>query len=106
MEKATRSILVIEDDKATLNKIKNQLKELNYKVACVMTAQEGVDYCIKNIVDLILLDLGLPDKDGMYVIETVRSFNNTLPKWASKFSKLIYETFKQYKNEFVLGFLL
>ena len=79
MEKATRSILVIEDDKATLNKIKNQLKELNYKVACVMTAQEGVDYCIKNIVDLILLDLGLPDKDGMYVIETVRSFNNTLP---------------------------
>ena len=45
----------------------------------VSTASEAIDFCIKSVIDLVLLDLGLPDKDGLYVIQTIRSFNNTLP---------------------------
>jgi len=79
MEKSNKFILIIEDDKTTQSRLKNELKERGYRVACVGTAQEGIDFCIKNIVNMVLLDLGLPDRDGMYIIETLRTFNNTLP---------------------------
>jgi len=79
MEKPNKFILVIEDDKNTQSRLKNELKNRGYRVACVGTAQEGIDFCIKNIVNMVLLDLGLPDRDGMYIIETLRTFNNSLP---------------------------
>lgn len=79
MERAGKVVLIIEDDKGIQSKVKNDLKEKGYKVAYVNSAQEGIDYCIKNVVDIVLMDLNLPDRDGMYVIETIRSFNNVLP---------------------------
>ncbi|MBP5694369.1 MAG: response regulator transcription factor [Bacilli bacterium] len=79
MEKKQKNILVVEDDKLTLSQIKNALKNNGYRVYAVSTASEAIDFCIKSVIDLILLDLGLPDKDGLYVIQTIRSFNNTLP---------------------------
>lgn len=79
MDKSNKFILIIEDDKNTQSRLKSELKERGYRVACVGTAQEGIDFCIKNIVNMVLLDLGLPDRDGMYIIETLRTFNNTLP---------------------------
>ena len=60
-------ILVIEDDKAIRNLLKIALKQENHTVAAVRTAREGIDYVVKNIVDLIVLDLGLPDMDGINV---------------------------------------
>ena len=72
-------ILVIEDDKAIRNLLKIALKQENHTVAAVRTAREGIDYVVKNIVDLIVLDLGLPDMDGINVVETVRGFSENLP---------------------------
>lgn len=79
MEKRSKTILIVEDDKFTRSQIKNGLKLKDYKIAAVTTGREAIDYCIKNICDLVLLDLGLPDVDGIYVIQTLRSFTNTLP---------------------------
>ncbi|MBQ9265650.1 MAG: response regulator transcription factor [Bacilli bacterium] len=79
MEKKQKNILVVEDDKLTLSQIKNSLKTNGFRVYAVSTASEAIDFCIKSVIDLVLLDLGLPDKDGLYVIQTIRSFNNTLP---------------------------
>ena len=79
MEKKQKNILVVEDDKLTLSQIKNSLKANGFRVYAVSTASEAIDFCIKSVIDLVLLDLGLPDKDGLYVIQTIRSFNNTLP---------------------------
>ncbi|MEG1520228.1 MAG: response regulator transcription factor [Clostridia bacterium] len=71
-------ILVVEDDKAIQNLLKLTLKT-DYKVEVVSLADEAIDFCIKNVVDLVILDLGLPDKDGMYVLENIRSWSKTLP---------------------------
>ena len=60
-------ILVIEDDKAIQNLLKIALKQENHTVAAVRTAREGIDSVGKNIVDLIVLELGLPAMDGIYV---------------------------------------
>lgn len=72
-------ILVIEDDKAIQNLLKISLKHENHTVTTVVSAREGIDYTVKNIVDLIILDLGLPDMDGINVVNTVREFNERLP---------------------------
>ena len=72
-------ILIIEDDKAIQNLLKIALKQEGHGVFAVGSAREGIDFVVKNIVDLIVLDLGLPDMDGSNVVETVRSFSETLP---------------------------
>ncbi|MFR6056656.1 MAG: response regulator transcription factor [Eubacteriales bacterium] len=72
-------ILVIEDDKAIQNLLKIALKQEEHNVNVVGTAREGVDFIVKNIVDLIVLDLGLPDMDGINVVETVRGFSEKIP---------------------------
>lgn len=72
-------ILIIEDDKAIRNLLKVALAQEGHTVSAAGTAREGLDHVVKNIVDLIILDLGLPDMDGINVVETVRSFSESLP---------------------------
>ena len=79
MEKENKTVLIVETDRVWQTRIRNFLKEKGYKVASVDSAQAAVDFCIKNVVDLVLLELNLPDRDGLYVIQTIRTFNNTLP---------------------------
>lgn len=72
-------ILVIEDDKAIQNLLKIALKQENHDVIAVSSAREGIDYAIKGTVDLVMLDLGLPDMDGINVVKTIREFNEKMP---------------------------
>ena len=72
-------ILVIEDDKAIQNLLKIALKQENHDVIAVSSAREGIDYAIKGTVDLVILDLGLPDMDGINVVKTIREFNEKMP---------------------------
>ncbi len=79
MEKLfNKTILIIDEDKANQVYLKNGLSERGFKVYATDSAQEGIDFVIKNLVDLIILDLNLPDKDGMSVIEFLRSFTNII----------------------------
>lgn len=73
-----KNILIVEDDKAIQNLLKLTLKN-DYRVNIVSFAADAIDFCIRNLVDLIILDLGLPDKDGMYVLESIRSWSKTVP---------------------------
>lgn len=79
MNKKNKEILVVENDRVTKSQIKNGLKEKGYKVTTVSTAREAIDFCIKTVVDMVILEPILPDEDGIYVIQTLRSFNNILP---------------------------
>lgn len=72
-------ILVIEDDRAIQNLLKYALRQEGYEIKDVSTAQEGIDYAISAAVDLIILDLGLPDMDGIHVVEAIRRFSESLP---------------------------
>ena len=62
MEKENKTVLVVETDRVWQTRIRNFLKEKGYKVASVDSAQAAVDFCIKNVVDLVLLELNLPDR--------------------------------------------
>lgn len=71
------SILVIEDDKYILNFISMSLKANGYAFFTAGTGKQGISLFNSNNPDLILLDLGLPDMDGIDVIKEIRMESDT-----------------------------
>ena len=69
------TILIIEDDSQIRNFIAYTLKQENFQYLTAGTAQGGMSALVSKKIDLLILDLGLPDFDGMEVIEKVRSWS-------------------------------
>jgi two-component system KDP operon response regulator KdpE len=70
-------ILVIEDEKHICNFISSVLTAQEYQVITAATGQEGLSLAASWCPDLILLDLGLPDMDGMELIVAIRKWSVT-----------------------------
>lgn len=69
-------ILVVEDDVPVRNLITMTLKAHDYRFITAGTGEEAVMEAASHNPDIILLDLGLPDIDGVEVIKRVRSWSN------------------------------
>ena len=69
-------ILLIEDEKNICNFIVTTLKSNDYKVTYALNASSGLSLAASGCPDLILLDLGLPDMDGIDVIRNIRNWSN------------------------------
>ena len=69
-------ILVVEDDTAVRNLITTTLKAHDYRYLTAVNGESAVLEASSHNPDVILLDLGLPDIDGVEVIRRVRSWSN------------------------------
>ena len=69
-------ILVVEDDKPVRNLITTTLKMHDYRFIEASCAEMALLETASHNPDIILLDLGLPDMDGVEVIERIRSWSN------------------------------
>ena len=65
-------ILVVEDEKALCDAIARSLRHLAYSVDCCHDGQTAIDLLAIETFDLVVLDLNLPEADGMTVLETLR----------------------------------
>lgn len=74
-----RTILVIEDERAINNFICRALTANEYKAISASSGKEGLTLFFSHNPDLVLLDLGLPDLDGMEVLEQLREFPGEVP---------------------------
>lgn len=72
-----KTILIVEDDKYIINFISMTLKKEEYRCVVAKSVEEAVSLFYANQPDLVLLDLGLPDGDGMQVLEAVREVSQT-----------------------------
>lgn len=72
-----KTILIVEDDKYIIHFLSISLKEENYGLWVAKTVKEAVSLFYANRPDLVILDLGLPDGDGMEVIESIREAADT-----------------------------
>jgi two-component system KDP operon response regulator KdpE len=68
-------ILVIEDDPQIRRFLRATLAAEDYQFHEAVTAAEGIAQAAARQPDLVLLDLGLPDRDGLDVIREIRSWS-------------------------------
>ncbi len=67
-----KTILIVEDDKYIIHFLSVSLKEEDYAFQVARSVKEAVSLFYANRPDLVILDLGLPDGDGMDVIRSIR----------------------------------
>ena len=69
-------VLVIEDDKSIRNFFRTVLEANNYDVLIATTGAEGYSMVTSQCPDVVILDLGLPDMDGMAILKNVRQWSS------------------------------
>ena len=69
-------ILVVEDDAPVRNLITTTLKARDYRFTVAENGKSAIMETASKNPDIILLDLGLPDMDGVEVIRHIRSWSN------------------------------
>ncbi len=68
-------VLVIDDDFAVRRLLKAAFEKSEFKFIEAENAADGIDLIAKKRPDIVLLDLGLPDSDGIRVVRTVRDWS-------------------------------
>ena len=71
-------ILVVEDDTAVRNLITTTLETQSYRFLSASTGEAAILEAVSHNPDIVLLDLGLPDMDGIEIIRKIRSWS-TMP---------------------------
>lgn len=71
-----RRVLIVEDDPGLARALAITLRARQYEVAIAHTGAAGLDAAASHPPDLVLLDLGLPDIDGMDVLHALRGWSS------------------------------
>lgn len=74
-----KKVLIIEDEQSILKLLSYNLEQEGYNVEVMMDGQEGLELALENEYDMILLDLMLPNKDGIEICRTLRQEKIEVP---------------------------
>jgi two-component system, OmpR family, KDP operon response regulator KdpE len=69
------SVLIVDDEPAMLRALRAALDARGYEVRTAMTGEQAIDSVATQAPDLVMLDLGLPDIDGVEVCRRIRSWS-------------------------------
>ncbi|WP_456442551.1 response regulator transcription factor [Caldithrix abyssi] len=75
----TNKILIIEDDPRIVNLLEIHLSDLGFTIESAIDGQSGLDKALKNSYKMIVLDLMLPELDGIEVCRRIRQENRFMP---------------------------
>lgn len=73
------TVLYVEDVSDTRDLVEFSLSHDGFAVTTVKTAGEGIEQARQNKFAVILLDIGLPDKDGLELCREIRTFDQQTP---------------------------
>lgn len=90
-----KKILLVEDDLDISRLVKMHLEDAGYRVEMVHNGREGLDLAMGGRYDLIILDLMLPEVDGLEICKKLRA--------ASKYDPILMLTAKSSELDRVLG---
>ncbi len=71
------SILIVEDDDITRDCLADYFRQEQYEVYCAASAEDGEQLMQEQNVDLVLLDIRLPGKDGLTLTREIRANSDT-----------------------------
>lgn len=89
-------ILVIEDEPSLSDIIASKIKKEKYNVDVSLDGEEGLEYALSDIYDLIILDIMLPKINGIEILKEIRKNNIS--------SKVIMLTARTSLEDKLLGF--
>lgn len=72
-------ILIVEDELHLAEALSQILKKQNYSVDMVHDGRSGLDYALSEIYDLLLLDIMMPEMDGISVLKEIRKEGLSTP---------------------------
>jgi two-component system response regulator AtoC len=70
------SVLIVDDQKLIRNSLKSALNNEGYRVLIAETGKEGLSFFKKENIDLVLLDIRLPDANGIDVLKQIKAVND------------------------------
>jgi two-component system, sensor histidine kinase and response regulator len=92
------SILVVDDNKENLKVVSNFLKEIGYQIALSLGARDALKILQENDIDLILLDIMMPEVDGYTLCSQIKADHRL------KDIPVIFLTAKTDTSDLVEGF--
>ncbi len=72
-------VLIVDDEKLIRWSLEHNLSREGYEVVCTDCGKNAVSTVDSEIVDLVILDVRLPDITGVEVLEKIRGFNRDIP---------------------------
>ena len=72
------SILIVDDDDVMQETLSDVLKKRNYEVFSMSSGNGALSVIKKNLIDLILLDMRLPDVDGLEILKKIKEFDTEI----------------------------
>ncbi|MEA3490175.1 MAG: response regulator [Candidatus Omnitrophota bacterium] len=87
----SRKIVIADDNKGICDLVSTVFEEMGYKVDSVHNGYELLAYLEKNNPFLIILDLMMPEKDGLSILSTLKE--------VAPYSRIIiYTGYREYEN--------
>jgi two-component system response regulator VicR len=71
-----KKMLIVEDDGLVLDTLAHRFREENFYVTAVVGGEEAMKSIKEDMPDIILLDVVIPEKDGMTVLRELRELEN------------------------------
>ncbi len=79
MTEASTTVLLVEDNPGDARLLREMLRDPGYDVRAVQSCRAAEDFLGENTADIVLLDLGLPDADGIESLQAVRGTASRVP---------------------------
>lgn len=71
-------VLVVDDEAEIRETLEGILREEDYAPTCAASGAEALELLADSVYDAVLLDIWLPDRDGLEVLSTIRSFDTAV----------------------------
>ncbi len=97
MTKTPLHILLVEDDLNFGLILFDRLKDAGYKPHWAKNGKEGLKVYNENKIDLCLVDVMMPEKDGFSLVEDIRKLNKDIPLLMLTAKSLIEDKIKGFK---------
>ena len=88
-----KTILVVDDEQNIRFLYKEELEEDGYQVSVAATGEEALKMLVKQIPDLIILDIKMPGMDGIEVMRKIKDEKGDIPI-------ILCSAYGQYKQDF------